>query len=107
MLTGRRMSGQPVTVPLGSVDSLQIGATTLADVPVGIFDMHAMAGLGGVEGFVSLSCIRTLPVTVDYPAGLLILEDEESLARRAVAGTSVDVHVGRDGCSTDLMLRME
>lgn len=105
--TGRRMSGQPVTVPLGSASSLQIGASRMADVPVGIFDMHAMAGLGDVEGFLSLSCFRTTPVTVDYPAGLVILEDEESLERRVAAGTPVAVHVGQDGCSTDLMLDLE
>lgn len=105
--TGRRMSGQAVTVPLGSLGSLQIGTSRVRDVPVGIFDMHAKAGLGDVEGFVSLSFFRTTPVTVDYSAGLLILEDEASLARRAVAGTPVAVHVGHDGCSTDLMLSME
>jgi Aspartyl protease len=104
--TGRRMSGQAVTVPMGSVGSLQVGASLIRDVPVGIFDMHAMAGLGEVEGFVSLSFFRTMPVTVDYSAGLLIVEDEASLARRAGAGTSVAVHVGYDGCSTELKLGM-
>lgn len=48
--TGRRMSGRPVTVPLGSLSSLQVGARLMRDVPVGIFDMHAMAGLSDVEG---------------------------------------------------------
>lgn len=105
--TGRRMSGQPVTAPLGSLSSLQIGASTMNDIPVGIFDMHAMAGLRDVEGFVSLTFFRTTPVTVDYQAGLLILEDEASLAQRAAAGTSVPVHVGYDGSSTDLTLGID
>lgn len=105
--TGQRMSGQAVTLPLGSLDSLQIGASLMRDVQVGIFDMHAMAGLGDVEGFVSLSFFRTMPVTIDYPAGLLILEDEASLAGRALAGTPVTVHVGYDGCSTELMLSLD
>jgi hypothetical protein len=48
--TGRRMSGQAVTVPLGSLTSLEIGENRMRDVPVGIFDMHAMAGIGEVEG---------------------------------------------------------
>jgi hypothetical protein len=104
---GRRMSGQEITVPLGSLESLQVGASPMRDVPVGIFNMHAMAGLGDVEGFVSLSSFRTTPVTVDYSAGCLVVEDEASLLRRAAAGTSVTVHVGYDGCSTDLMLGMD
>lgn len=105
--TGRRMSGQAVTVPLGSLESLQIGASLTRDVPAGIFDMHAMAGLGDVGGFVSLSFFRTRPVTVDYSAGLLIVEDEASLARRAAAGTPVAVHVGYDGPSTELKLDVD
>jgi hypothetical protein len=105
--TGRRMSGQALTVPLGHLRSLQAGASLMRHVPVGIFDMHAMAGLGDVEGFVSLSFFRTTPVTIDYSAGLLVVEDEASLTRRAAAGTSVAVQVGYDGCSTDLMLGLD
>jgi hypothetical protein len=105
--TGRRMSGQAVTIPLGSVASMAVGASQMRDVPVGILDLHAMAGLGDVDGFISLSCFRTTPVTVDYAAGLLVLEDEASLVRRAAAGTPVTVHVGHDGCSTDLMLGID
>jgi len=105
--TGRRMSGQAVTVPLGSLSSFQVGASRMRDVPVGIFDMQTKAGFGDAEGFVSLSCFRTTPITVDYSAGLLILEDEGSLARRTMAGTPVAVHVGYDGCSTALMLSMD
>lgn len=40
IFTGRRMSGQAVTIPLGSLSSLQLGARLLRDVSVGIFDMH-------------------------------------------------------------------
>jgi predicted aspartyl protease len=105
--TGRRMSGQAVTVPLGSVDSLEIGATRMQDVQVGIFDMHAMAGLGEVEGFVSLSYFRTTPVTVDYPARRVIVEDAASLAERAASGTSVAVRIREDNGSTDLALSLD
>jgi hypothetical protein len=52
---GRRMSGQAVTVPLGSLTSLQLGTSLRRDIPVGIFDMHAMVGLEGVEGFLFLT----------------------------------------------------
>lgn len=69
--TARRMSGQAVTTPLGSLSSLEIGASRMRNVPVGIFDLHAMSGLGDVEGFISLSCFRTTSVTVDYSAELL------------------------------------
>jgi predicted aspartyl protease len=105
--TGRRMSGQPVRIPLGSVASLDVGSHRCSDVRVGIFDMHAMAGLGAVEGFLSLSCFRGTPVTVDHAAGLVVIEDEASLARRAAAGTPVAVRVEHDGCSTQVMLGID
>lgn len=105
--TGQRMSGQPVTVPLGTLSSLEVGPRELRDVPVGIFDLHAMAGLGDIGGFISLSCFRTAPVTVDYRAGLLVLEDEASLAQRAAAGTPVAARIRYDGCSTELKLSLD
>jgi predicted aspartyl protease len=105
--TGHRMSGQAVTIPLGTLPSLDLGAHSARQLPVGIFDMHAMAGLDGVAGFLSLTYFRTVPVTIDYAAGLLILEDEQSLAARAARGTCVDVQVDRDGCSTGLLLGVD
>ncbi len=105
--TGQRMSGQAVTIPLGTLSSLDIGAHASRDVRVGIFDMHAMAGLGQVEGFLSLTCFRTVPMTIDYAAGLVIQEDEASLALRAGRGSSVPAQVDYDGCSTRLLIGLE
>jgi len=105
--TGRRMSGQAVTVPLGQLTSVSLGTCELVSMPVGIFDMQAMAGLDGIDGFLSLSCFRTTPVTVDYRARLMIIEDEASLAGRAAAGISVAVDVERDGCSTGVLLGID
>ena len=51
--------------------------------------MAAMAGLDGIGGFLSLQYFRSTPVTVDYPARVLVLEDEQSLARRAESGFPV------------------
>lgn len=105
--TGRRMSGQAVTIPLGNLASLDLGVHSSRQVPVGIFDMHAMAGMEEVEGFLSLTYFRTVPVTIDYAAGQLILEDEQSLALRAERGTEVGVKVESNGCSTDLLLGID
>jgi predicted aspartyl protease len=105
--TGQRMSGQSLTLPLGSLGELQVGASTMREVPVGLFDLSAMAGLGDVEGFVSLTCFRTTPVTIDYAAGQVVVEDERSLARRVAGGEAVAVRVRCDGPSTDLTLDLE
>ncbi len=105
--TGRRMSGHPVTIPLGRLASLGVGDHRAQDVPVGIFDMQTMAGLEGVEGFLSLTYFRDAPVTIDYPAGRLVIEDEASLAARAAAGLTVPVEVRRDGHSTEVLLSID
>jgi Aspartyl protease len=105
--TGQRMSGQEVTAPLTRLPSLTVGDQTSHDVRAGIFDMHAMAGLEGVEGFVSLSFFRATPVTIDYAASQLILEDAASLARRAEQGTAVEVQVEYDDCSTRVVLGLD
>jgi predicted aspartyl protease len=106
--TGRRMSGQAVTVPIGSAPSLQLGGHRSEDVPFGILDMAAMAGLEGIDGFISLTEFRTTPLTVDYPASRLVIEDEQSLTAWASHGQSVSIDVERDGAySTDIFLAVD
>jgi hypothetical protein len=68
------MSGKAVTVSLGTLVSLELRSHQARDIPVGVLDMHAMAGLDGVEGFLSLSFFRRAPVTIDYSSRLLIFE---------------------------------
>ena len=104
VFTGRRMSGQAVTAPLGSLDSVRLGDRRSRDVPAAIFDMAAMAGLDGIGGLLSLHFFRSTPVTVDYPARVLVLEDERSLARRAESGFPISVQVKEDGPSIDVHL---
>jgi len=105
--TGRRMSGQQVTLPLGSLSWLSFADSRCDDVAVGILDMGELAGLEGIDGFLSLGHFRSAPVTVDYPAGVMVVEDEESLARRVKAGVPVEVHVELDGCSTSVFVSLD
>lgn len=101
--TGRRMSGQPVTVPMSTLGSLKLGDYVRTNVPVGVFDLAA--GFEGIEGFVSLTNFRSAPVTIDYEAGVIVIEDERSLADRAARGTPVAIEVREDGpYSTDVYL---
>jgi len=103
--TGRRMSGQEVTTPLGSVESLVFGSAHREQIDVGLFDTSAFpAGFEELGGFLSLAFFEDSPVTVDYPAGTVVLEDEESLSARAASGTVLDVHVERTGLATDVYL---
>lgn len=99
--TGRRMSGQQVTIPLGSLDSLTVGTHRRADIVVGVFDI---AGLEGVEGFLSLDYFRSTPLTIDYRAGVVVLEDADTMAARAEMGVPVAVRLEQDAHSTSAFL---
>jgi hypothetical protein len=103
---GQRMSGQVMAVPLGTLTSLTLGDHTSSDVAVGMIDLQAFA-LDGAEGLLSLSYFRTVPVTISYAAGLVVLEDDASLAQRTQRGTPVPVRVEYDQCSTDLFLGID
>lgn len=105
--TAPRMSGQPLTIPLGTLGSLQLGAHSAQDLTVGIFGLPALAGFEGIGGMLSLSYFRSVPVTIDYQAGLVVIEDQASLAPRLGAGTPVEVQVACDGAATDLMLDVD
>jgi hypothetical protein len=97
--TGRRMSGQAVTVPMSTLGSLRLGDYARENVAMGVFD------LAGIAGLLSLTSFRSAPVTIDYEAGAVIIEDEQSLAGRLARGTPVAIDVHVDGpYSTDVFL---
>jgi predicted aspartyl protease len=103
--TGRRMSGQEITMPVSVLGSLTLGDHTRTNVPVIVFDLAGMSSRDGIDGFVSLTNFRSAPVTIDYPAGVIVIEDERSLAGRAERGTTVAIEVHEDGpYSTDVYL---
>jgi hypothetical protein len=91
--SGRRMSGQEVTAPLGTISSLSVGNHRQEQVVVGMLDLGDAAELEDVQGFLSLDLFRSVPLTVDYPRGRIVLESAPSLAARARRGTPVRVLV--------------
>lgn len=101
---GRRMSGQHVSVPLATLDSLSVAGSTAEGLTVGVLDLGAIPGLEGVGGFLSLAYFRKLPVTFEYSAHSIVLEDEASLAARSGASAAVDVQIRTDADATTVFL---
>jgi hypothetical protein len=94
---GTRMSGQSVTIPVGTVSSLPIGAMQRDELEVGVLDMSAFPPeFDGIGGFIALGFFRGRPFTLDYPRQTLVLETEETLLERAASGTPLDVRIERD-----------
>ena len=68
--TGRRMSGQEVTVPLAVAPSLRFGELEARDLEVGLLDLGGFPDqLADIGGFLSLAFFAETPFTVDYAAG--------------------------------------
>lgn len=91
LYVGRRMSGQELALPISVLGSLKLGDQAWQDIPVTVFD------LAGITGLVSLTAFRSVPVTIDYQAGTIVIEDEQSLADRVARGTRVMIDVHEDG----------
>ncbi len=95
--TGRRMSGQAVTVDLADAGPLVFGGLERHGAAVGVLDLNLPTELADVGGFLSLAFFGDAPFTVDYAAAVVVLETAESLAEREEHGTQVDVNIERDG----------
>ena len=96
--TGRRMSGQAVTLPLG-VASVACAGSTLQRHEVGILDMSPFPdALAGIGGFLSLAFFADRPVMVDYERRVVICDPD------AADGLSVPVAVERDGPSVTVFM---
>ena len=97
--TGRRMSGQAVTLPLAEA-SVELGGSTRERHEVGILDMSSFPdALAGLGGFLSLALVTERPLTVDYTRRVVFHGTSES-----PKGVSVPVTVERDGPSVTVFL---
>ena len=106
--TGRRMSGQEVTVPLATAPPLSIGGVTRRDHVVGIMALDGFPPeVGAVDGFLSLAFFEAVPFTVDYARGTVIVESSTSVEQRARAGAAVPVRPERDGPAVDAFMRLD
>jgi len=89
--TGRRMSGQAVTIPLGAAPSLVLAGVEHRDVEVGLLDMSGFPELlADVGGFLSLAFFAAVPITVDHPRGRVLVGER-------IDGVALPCRVDRDG----------
>ena len=99
VFTGRRMSGQEVTLPLARVSSLRLGELERRDAEIGTLDVSGFPPeLAEIGGFLSLAFFDEQPFTVDYPAECVVLETAPP------GGIAVDVELHRDGPSLDVFM---
>lgn len=96
--TGKRMSGQEVTIPLGRARSFSFGAETPREIEVGILDMRGFPKeMDDVAGFLSLAHFAETTLAVDYPKGLVRVGGPPS-------GVRVPARVRREGPAVDMFV---
>jgi len=82
--SGRRMSGQDVTVPLADGPEIAVGGYARREPAVGVLDIHGFPpALEGIDGFLSLAFFESAPFTVDYGRSFLVVETPSPLEERA------------------------
>lgn len=110
--TGRRMSGQEVTLPLARLSELAVGSRSWRNVPVGIFDFLPArpalpAEFSSVGGILSPGAFDGAPFTLDGPGRCLVLEDPGSLVERRARGRALPLRAVREGPSLGLFVDLD
>lgn len=105
--TGKRMSGQELTVPMSTLSSLSFAGKELHNLPIGIWDMRSLLpaeDCRDVEGFLSLGFFKNIPFTMDYKKSEFIIETPEDLNARVKSGHVIPIEINQDGPSTTIFM---
>lgn len=108
---GRRMSGQEVSMPLVSLESLAVGPVVRKKAVVGSFDIFGAGtkvpdGFAGVEGFLSPAFFDGIPFTLELARDRILVESSESLSHIQKAGKRVPLELKRDAPSITMFMEM-
>jgi len=104
--TGKRMSGQAVTIPLTKLESLEVAGQQLKTPVVGSIELDLPPIFKGTEGFFGLRQFENAAVTLDYKNNLLIAETSDSLKTRLENGAAVPVELDNDGPSLGVIAKL-
>lgn len=107
-VTGKRMTGQSVTIPMSKIESLQVAAQKELNVDVGVLDFDSFLPktneFDGVQGYLSLNFFKGRPFTVDYRSGQLIFETPESLDERLKNSEVIPIQQKEEGPALTIQL---
>lgn len=102
--TGKRMSGQEVTIPMSSVPALSVASLRQTDVPVGVFDIEKLLPDAHIGGFLSLGIFTSSAFSIDYRRQVLSIESADSLKQIKAGGTTVPIKLDIQGASVGVFM---
>ncbi len=98
--TGKRMSGQALRVPIATVGSLSFASERKEKPQVAVWDMKGFLPdtpeFSDVQGFLSLSFFESIPFSINYRTGQIVIESEMSLGDKADRGVIVPIKLDYD-----------
>lgn len=100
--TGRRMSGQAVTIPTTTVPMLEVGGVQRTDIPAGVVNIPGFFPDERIEAFVGLPFFEETPFTLDLANNTLVIESRESREVRSETAIALPVHLDRQGIALDV-----
>jgi predicted aspartyl protease len=108
-VTGKRMSGQKITMKLVNLPALKIGPCLQKNLPIAAWKLEdvfagASPEMAKVEGFASLEFFKKIPFTVDYAQKMLFIENEDSLQQRLLSGTPVPIQISKGRAQTSITM---
>lgn len=108
--TGKRMSGQQLTIPMSTLSSLTFVGKELKELPVAVWEMNGFLpkddDCKDVEGFLSLGFFRDKAFTMDYATGEFILETPEGLDARLKSGRVIPITIDQDGSALTIFMSL-
>lgn len=107
-VTGKRMTGQSVTIPMSKVESLAVADQKELNVDVGVLDFENFLPktdeFNGVQGYLSLNFFKNRPFTIDYKSGQLIFENKTSLEKRIKESEAIPIQKHQEGPALTIQL---
>ncbi len=102
--SGKRMSGQEVSIQLASMKSVGVGPIKKSDVTVGIFDMSSFPPeLGEISGILSPGFLEEVVFTVNYQTNEILLRDDSFIIEDS--GTTIShIDLKKEGPSLSIYI---
>ena len=107
-MTGKRMSGQELKIPLVRVPIIEAGNLVRENLEVGIFDTSGFPEiLKEVKGILSIGFFKGTLLTIDYPHSLLVVSESSFNDGSFGEATKVPIQIEYNGPSVTLYINLK
>lgn len=107
-MSGKRMSGQRMEIPLVKVTSMEVAGLAREDYDVGVFDTSGFPHvLSEIKGIASIGFFKGKVLTIDYAGSSLSVTDSGINGLQFGRGLKVPIEIELNGPSVELFIRAE